>query len=240
MSIPRTRTVLRLFLLSALVVPVGCGGAGEDAAPSPPVVVGEPLGVAGAHEHGVATLGVAVDGALMTVDLAVPAASVFGFERAPRTNEEIASMTASLERLRSGVGDLIALPDGVACGVDSVDVFDAPEIPSEPVSGSGEDDDHAHEHDEDEADDHDPAAADDHADDYSDDDEAEQAGDAPSDDGHDDVRVVATLRCDSPPSGTARLNLTPYLADLEVVDLTVVTAGGQAAARVSAQASFEL
>ncbi len=241
MNISHLRTALRPFLLTlVLVAPGACGGSAEDEAPRAPIVEGEALGVAGAHEHGVARLGLAVDGSLITVDLEVPAASVYGFERAPESEEELASMTASLDRLRAGAGDLIAFADGVTCGLESLDTFEAPEVPTE--LGAGHDDDHEHEHE----DDHDQADEDDHShdeddhshdeDDHSHDEEDEHAHD---EDEHQDVRVVATLRCEAPPTGTAQLNLAGYLSDLEVVDLTVVTPGGQAGARVPAAATFE-
>ena len=241
-----------------LVAVAACGSGADSDGPRAPVVVGDPLGVAGAHEHGVASLGVAIDGDQVTLDLQVPAASVFGFERAPESEEERASMAAALDRLRSGASDLIAFPAAAACALESIERLDAPEIPEVAASGAddhAEDDDDSHEHaheDEDSAA-HDHAEDDDHtADEHVHAEGAEEAEDAHDEsahdhgedeeagDGHDDVRLVATLRCVASPRGAAQLTLGSLLADLEQVDLTVVTAGGQAAARVAADATFEL
>ena len=91
-------------------------------APCSPLVEGERLGTSGAHEHGIARLGLAVDGTRLTVDLALPAESVFGFERAPRSAEERATAAEALDRLRAGGARLIAFPAGVTCTLDSAEV----------------------------------------------------------------------------------------------------------------------
>ena len=92
----------------------------------PSVVEGERLGTVGAHEHGIARLGLAVDGTRLTVDLQLPAESVFGFERAPRSAQERATAAEALDRLRTGGAGLLAFPEGVTCVLDSAEV-QAPE-----------------------------------------------------------------------------------------------------------------
>ena len=171
------------------------------------------MGTVGAHEHGIARLGLAVDGNRLTVDLELPAESVFGFERAPRSAEERATAAEALDRLRTGGARLIAFPDGATCAVDSAEV----EVPA------GFEDDHAGE-------DQQP-----HEHDHSQEDEQpqEDAGD-----GHADVHLLASLTCSREPLGTASLRFADLLLDVVQVDLTVFTAAGEAAGRVAPDASF--
>jgi len=107
------------------------------------LVEGERLGTVGAHEHGIARLGLAADGTRLSVDLQLPAESVFGFERAPRSAQERATVAESLDRLRNGGARLIAFPDGASCALDSAEV-QAPEG----VEGDHADEDHQPHEDE--------------------------------------------------------------------------------------------
>ena len=119
---------------------VACGDS-PSPRPDPPLVEGERLGTAGAHEHGIARLGLAVDGARVTVDLELPAESVFGFEHAPRSAEERATVAEALDRLRTGGASLLAFPDGATCALDSAEV-QAPEGAEDDHAGE---DQHTHE-----------------------------------------------------------------------------------------------
>ena len=221
---PQVRSLLVGWTIPCLLLCVACGDASSPP-PGPPLVEGERLGTAGAHEHGVARLGLAVDGTRLTVDLQLPAESVFGFERAPRSAEERAAVAEALDRLRTGGAGLLAFPDGAACTLDSAEV-QAPEV----VQGddAGEDqhaqDDEAHVHAEDEA--HEPTEDEAHE-------HAEDEGPQ-----HEEVRLLASLTCPSEPIGPASLRFADFLPDVEQVDLTVVTAAGQAAGRVAPDASF--
>ena len=120
---PQVRSPLVGWTIPCLLLLVACG---DSPSPRPPLVEGERLGTAGAHEHGIARLGLAVDGARVTVDLQLPAESVFGFEHAPRSAQERATAAEALDRLRSGGARLLAFPDGATCALDSADV-QAPE-----------------------------------------------------------------------------------------------------------------
>ena len=220
---PRVRSPFAGWTIPCLMLCVACGDS-SSASPGPPLVEGERLGTVGAHEHGIARLGLAVDGTRLTVDLQLPAESVFGFERAPRSAEERATVTEVLDRLGTGGARLIAFPDGAICALDSAEV-QAPEG----VEGdhAGEDHDHAGEdrqHDEDEAHDHDEDEGHDH-----DEDEG---------DGHEDVRLLASLTCSREPIGPASLRFADLLPEVVQVDLTVFTAAGEAAGRVAPDASF--
>lgn len=195
------------WTIPCLLLCVACGDSSSPP-PGPPLVEGERLGTVGAHEHGIARLGLAVDGARLTVDLQLPAESVFGFERAPRSAREGATVAEALDRLRTGGAGLIAFPDGATCALDSAEVRAPEGVEGDHAAEDGdhdEDGDHAHE-------DGNPA--------------------------HADVRLLASLTCSREPLGPASLRFADLLPDVVRVDLTVFTAAGEAAGRVAPDASF--
>lgn len=65
---------------------------------SPPALAGK------AHEHGAATLDVAVEGKRVSIRLESPLDSLLGFERRPRTDAERKAAAELLTRLRQGKG----------------------------------------------------------------------------------------------------------------------------------------
>ena len=210
---PRVRSPFVGWTIPCLLLLVACGDSSSPR-PDPPLVEGERLGTAGAHEHGIARLGLAVDGTRLTVDLQLPAESVFGFEHAPRSAQERATAAEALDRLRTGGARLIAFPDRATCALDSAEV-QAPEG----VEGghhAGEDQ-HSHE-DHHSREDHHPH---------------EDEGNE-----HEDVRLLASLTCSGEPIGPASLRFADLLPGVVQVDLTVFTAAGEAAGRVAPDASF--
>ncbi len=196
------------WTIPCLLLCVACGDSSPPP-PAPPLVEGERLGTPGAHEHGIARLGLAVDGTRLTVDLELPAESVFGFEQAPRSAEERATAAEALDRLRTGGARLIAFPEGVTCALDSAEV-EAPEGLQGEDAGEDQQahEDEAHEHAEDEA----PV--------------------------HTEVHLLASLTCSAEPLGPASLRFADLLPDVVQVDLTVFTGAGEAAGRVAPDASF--
>ena len=137
---PQVRSSFVGWTIPCLLLFVACGDS-PPPAPAPPLVEGERLGTAGAHEHGIARLGLAVDGTRLTIDLQLPAESVFGFEHAPRSAEERATVAEGLDRLRTGGARLLAFPDGVTCALDSAEV----EAPEGMEGDDAGEDQHAHE-----------------------------------------------------------------------------------------------
>ena len=137
---PQVRSPSVGWTIPCLLLFVACGESPPQG-PAPPLVEGERLGTAGAHEHGIARLGLAVDGTRLTVDLQLPAESVFGFEHAPRSAEERATVAEAIDRLRTGGARLLAFPDGVTCALDSAEV-EAPDGMEDDHAGE---DQHAHE-----------------------------------------------------------------------------------------------
>ena len=204
---PQVRAPFVSWTIPCLLILAACGDS-PSPGPGPPVVEGERLGTAGAHEHGIARLGLAVDGARVTIDLELPAESVFGFEHAPRSAEERATAAEALDRLRTGGARLIAFPDGAACALDSAEV----QAPEGVEGDHAHDDEHVHE--------------DEHA-------HEEDEGIV-----HEDVRLLASLTCSREPIGPASLRFADLLPDVVQVDLTVFTAAGEAAGRVVPDASF--
>ena len=115
------------------------------------------------HVHGVAELGVVVEGSTLGVTFEAPLADVIGFEHAPENDEQIASIRRAAETLENA-GNLF-MPAGAAnCSVSSQSI-DAPDYFLQTAAGheEGDDHDHAGEHDHDDGHDHDEAVA--HSDD---------------------------------------------------------------------------
>ncbi|MBQ0960260.1 DUF2796 domain-containing protein [Ideonella sp. 4Y11] len=65
-----------------------------------------------AHQHGIARVDLALDGAELTIALEMPLDSLLGFERAPRTPAERQAAQAALARLRDGAA--LWRPDAAA------------------------------------------------------------------------------------------------------------------------------
>ena len=123
----------------------GCSTGNEQA--SGPEVEGAPVGTVGAHEHGVVRMGLAVDGQRISLNLEIPAATVFGFEHDPETEEEIGVVSEAMETLNTRVGEVIAVYSELACELEDVEVVSAPEVDEE--HAHSDDEEHAHSDDED-------------------------------------------------------------------------------------------
>ncbi len=97
----------------------------------------------GAHEHGVAHLNVAVDGADLYLEFISPSANIVGFEHPPRTEAQNTAVEDAVETLRDGES-LIVPPTGAPCRLADPTVDT--DIDSDPSSESEGGD--PHEHDE--------------------------------------------------------------------------------------------
>ena len=96
-----------------------------------------PAAAGKAHQHGVVTMEVALEGAELAIGLEMPLDSVVGFERAPRTDAERQAAQAALARLRDAAA--LFRPDTAAgCSLAGVTV-DAPVL----TQGSAPRDGHA-------------------------------------------------------------------------------------------------
>lgn len=67
-----------------------------------------------AHEHGAASLNIAVDGDQLLIELESPAANIVGFEHAPNDDQQRAAVETAKTALGDG-GQLFILPDDAGC-----------------------------------------------------------------------------------------------------------------------------
>ena len=164
-------------------------------------------------------MGLAVDDQRMSLDIEVPAATVFGFEHNPETEEEIRVVSEAMETLRTRVGEVIVVSSELACELEDVEIVSAPEVDEE--HSHSDDEEHSHSEDEEHS--------------HSEDEDAHSE----DEDAHSEVRVSVSWFCAQSVEGTdATLSLSSLWPDAELVDLTVITSMGQAAGRVAADASF--
>lgn len=220
-SLVRSPASRSLAVVAAVSLAMVGACTGSDAAASgPPQVEGDAIGVAGAHEHGVVRLGLAVDGTEVTLAGEAPADALFGFERAPETDEERALVAERLQLLRGDAGSLVSFPESNRCYVDAISV-NAPDAFPADAAGSHDHGDQAdHEHDE---------AGHDHGED----DHDHEAGE------HLEIELTIRWSCGISPEGyPATLQLSRLIPEAELVDLTVVTSRGSGAARVGTEADF--
>lgn len=75
----------------------------------------------GAHEHGAATLEVAVEGDAIEMMLEVPAENIVGFEHSPETDEQKAAIEEATEQLSDPLA-LFSVPGEAGCEVTSSEV----------------------------------------------------------------------------------------------------------------------
>jgi hypothetical protein len=75
----------------------------------------------GAHVHGIAHMTLAAEGAKVLIELASPAASLIGFEHAPRTDEERATLALAKENLEAGDA-MIRLNIEAGCRLESAQI----------------------------------------------------------------------------------------------------------------------
>lgn len=76
---------------------------------------------AGAHEHGVARLDVAVDAKRVSILLETPLENLLGFEREPKTDAEREKAAAAVARLRNAQA-LFRIDAGAGCTLSRVDL----------------------------------------------------------------------------------------------------------------------
>ena len=175
----------------------------------------------GTHEHGVASLTLAIEGTVMQVELESPAMNLVGFEHAPTSDAERKALDDALAVLADW-GRLFRVPEEAGCDLAQSEVVAPPGHLGEDgaggndrepakVSGHGHGHGHGHEHE------HGHEHADDHA------------GAA-----HADIRAAYRLDCRDPGALT-RLDLGLFDAfpGTERVRVQFVTPGGQGAVELT-------
>lgn len=100
----------------------------------------------GAHEHGVASLNLVVDGSLVSLELDSPAANLVGFEHLPSNDEDratVARVKAALEQADT----LFSFTPAAGCTLQQVEL----ESPLFAAHEDEDSDEHEHEHHDDHA-----------------------------------------------------------------------------------------
>jgi hypothetical protein len=97
----------------------------------------------GAHVHGMAHMSLAAEGNKVLIELTSPAASLIGFERAPRTDDERATLALAKENLMAGDA-MIRLNIEAGCRLETAEI-DAEFADAGQGRGAG----HGHDHDHD-------------------------------------------------------------------------------------------
>lgn len=156
-----------------------------------------------AHEHGVGTLNIAIEGTTVAMAFEAPGADIVGFEYEAKSDDDLAAIDAALARLAAPL-DLFVMPDAATCTV----VMAKAELEGE--DGHEDHADGAHEDHDDEDHDHE-----DHAD------HGDEAG-------HTEFHAKYTLNCDNPEKLTeitfAYFETFPNAKEVEVQLITSVGA----------------
>ena len=71
-----------------------------------------------AHEHGLSTVQIAVEGGMMSLSLEAPGMDIVGFEYAPSTEADTAAVAAAIDLLGQH-GAVVTLPDAAGCSLTS-------------------------------------------------------------------------------------------------------------------------
>ncbi|MFT5631274.1 MAG: hypothetical protein ACI82I_002220 [Gammaproteobacteria bacterium] len=129
-----------------------------------------------AHEHGVGTLNIAIDGTTVAMGIEAPGADIVGFEYAAESDADLAAINAAVATLGAPL-DLFVMSDAANCSLVEAEAA---------LEGEDGHDDHAdEEHDDHSDEDHDEHEDEDH-DDHSD------------ETGHTEFHAEYTLTCDNP------------------------------------------
>jgi len=170
----------------------------------------------GAHEHGVGTLNIAIEGNTIAMAFEAPGADLVGFEYQAQSDSDLVAIDGALASLGVPL-DLFVLPDAASCSV----VEAKAELETE-------DDDHA---DHDDHDDHEGH------DDHEDHDDHEGHDDHATESGHTEFHAEYALTCANPDAvtqiGFAYFDMFPNALEVEV---QIITATGAQAFEVERDA----
>lgn len=128
-----------------------------------------------AHEHGHATLNVAVEERGVEMELTAPGADIVGFEHQPGSDADRAAITEAVATLQKG---LFTFAPGAGCELEATGIYSALLPGGEPVH-SGE-----HHHDDDHKDDHGHGHKHDHGHGHKHDDHKDEHAHGEKDDDH--------------------------------------------------------
>jgi len=168
-----------------------------------------------AHEHGVGTLKIAIEGSTVAMELEAPGADIVGFEYAAKSEADHAAIDAAIATLGAPL-ELFVIPDAAACTVTEAQA----ELESEDAYVE-----HGEEHSEEGS----AKEGDDEHGDHEDEDHAEHDEET----GHTEFHAEYTLTCDNP---DALIEITfAYFAtfpNAQEVEVQIITASGAQAFEV--------
>jgi hypothetical protein len=173
-----------------------------------------------AHEHGVGTLNMAIEGATVAMTFEAPGAYIVGFEYVAESDTDLAAIDAAIATLVAPL-DLFVMPDAAGCSVV--------EAQAELEREDG--------HDDHGDDGHDSGSHGDHAEeghgDHGDEDHADHANEA----GHTEFHAEYTLTCDTPDALT-EMTFAYFEAfpNAQEVQVQIITAAGAQAFEVERDA----
>jgi hypothetical protein len=215
----------RMWLAGLVLGAAAACGPGEEAD-----TPGEPIAAAGAHEHAVARLDVSVEGNRAHIALHAPAQGIYGFERAPRTDEERAQRQEALRTLEARLAEIVRFDERLQCSIGAAQVSDAAHGHHHDATG-----DHAHDHDADQQHGHDHGHqhGDQQAHQHRHDDPDYQPDPSHHADEHLEVAAEYEVTCAAPLAGTRlRIDLGLVFPALERVDLRLVSEERQVGVRL--------
>ncbi|MGZ9809638.1 zinc uptake protein ZrgA [Pseudoroseicyclus sp. H15] len=182
----------------------------------------------GAHEHGVSTLDIAIEGSDIALMLHAPGADIVGFEYEAESDEDVAAVEAALQTL----SDPLALFDFGADAGCTVSAAEAEVV-------HGDHDEHDHEHaEEDDHDEHEDSEDEDHDDhdEHADHDEHDEDHDHDHEGGHSEFEAVYSITCTGPVTEMT----FPYLdafPNAQEIEVQLITETGASAAEITRDAS---
>ena len=177
-----------------------------------------------AHEHGVGTLDIAIEGRTVGMAFEAPGADIVGFEYAATSAADLATIAQALATLGAPL-DLFVMPDAAGCTV----VDAKAELEGDDGHGA-HDEEHHDGHDDDDHEEHAEHDHDDHGDNnHGHDDHADHA----DDDGHTAFHATYRLTCDTPDALTA-INFAYFetFPNAQEVEVQIITGAGAQAFEV--------
>lgn len=176
-----------------------------------------------AHEHGVGTLNIAIEGTTVGMAFEAPGADIVGFEYVAESDADLASIDAAVATLGAPL-ELFVMPDAAGCTVVKAEAE---------LEGADGHDAHDEEHHDDHADEEHEDHAEEGHDDHGDDDHADDADEAE----HTEFHAEYTLACDNPDALT-EINFAYFEAfpNAQEVEAQIITASGAEAFEVERDA----
>ena len=185
----------------------------------------------GAHVHGIASLNMALDGKFLELEFHTPAANVYGFEHAPRTEEQLTQVD-EVQRTLQQADQLFVLTSAAGCRLGRVELEQSPEegehhdehaAHDKHEKRDGHHDNHGHneKHDDhdDEHDHHDKHE--DHDDHHKHEEHAHHEGE---EDSHSDLSVHYYYQCSAPEKlNSLEVGLFKAFPALEKLNLQLIT-----------------